>query len=99
MECLEMVEGVVEGGGAGGKIQDSADISQARINPALLMSSERTSYDDKPRGVSVGGRPPGYLSEGDWIVLERYNGLNEPRLDIHEQSMCPGDSGKELKIA
>ena len=50
---------------------------EATINPAIL------------EGPLVNGRPPGYLSEGDRIVLERYRGLNESRLDIHDSLVCP----------
>ena len=60
------------------RAQDDIDLSQATPNPDILAL----------RGSLVGEKPPGYLSEGDWIVLKNnskpFNG--EP---IHNPHDCP----------
>ncbi len=68
---------------------------EATINPALLKP-ERVAFEVP----LVNGRPPGYLSVGDRIILERYSkGYKEPPLGIHNPNECPDcvDNGNGSK--
>lgn len=65
---------------------DTADMSLARINPDLLMGE--SSPEPLQSSPVVNGKPPGYVSHGDRIILERYS----DRGNIHDRACldCKG---------
>ncbi len=57
------------------------------INPAILGIRDAASKPGLEQHL-VGGKPAGYLSPGDWVVLRRgsfpYNGY-----PVHNRNECP----------